>query len=70
MNPRSWATRNSASGSRTPHSTQTNRAKRSSRIVHPVSWVSLTDTCTIDRGIAADLADSHSVALPRLPLTK
>jgi hypothetical protein len=40
------------------------------RIVQPVCWVSFTDTCTIERGIAAERADSHSVSFPRLPFTK
>jgi hypothetical protein len=46
------------------------RPKRSSRIVQQVSCVSFTDTCTMDRGIADDRTDSHSVAFPRLPFTK
>jgi hypothetical protein len=38
--------------------------------VQPTSRVNFTDTCTIERSIAAKRTDSHSVALPRLPLTK
>jgi hypothetical protein len=62
--------RSSPQGRPTPHKTHTYRPERRSRIGQPVSWVSLTDTWTMERGISAERTDSESVALPRLPFTK
>ena len=62
--------RSSSKGKVAPQTWKTARLRRRVRMVQPVCRVSLTDTCTIERGIAGERADSHSVSLPSLPLTK